>query len=74
VQVIPEGAETESVTVPTKPYTDETVIVEVDDWPALVEAGVVEVTVMSGGVATEKWKVSVVVWGAAPPVAVTVTV
>jgi len=49
------------------------VIVEVDDWPALVEAGFVEVTVMSGGVGAEKWKVSVVVWGAAPPVAVTVT-
>jgi len=49
------------------------VIVEVDDWPALVEAGFVEVAVMSGGVGAAKWKVSVVVWGAAPPVAVTVT-
>jgi len=50
------------------------VIVDVDDWPALTEAGVVEVMVTSGGVNTEKWKVSVVVWGAAPPLAVTVTV
>jgi len=50
------------------------VIVEVDDWPALVEAGAVEVMETSGGVGEEKWKVSVVVWGAAPPVAVTATV
>ena len=49
-------------------------IVEVDDWPELVDGGVVEVMVTSGGVTTEKWKVSVVVWGAAPPVTVTTTV
>ena len=47
---------------------------EADDWPILEEGGVVEVMVTSGGVNTEKWKVSVVVWGAAPPLAVTVTV
>ena len=55
-QVVPEGAETESVTVPAKPWTGEIVIVDVDDWPAVAEAGGVEVMVKS-----EVWKVNVVV-------------
>jgi hypothetical protein len=38
-----------------------------------MEAGVVDVIVMSGDGAAETWNISLVVWGAAPPVAVTVT-
>jgi hypothetical protein len=70
---MPEGAETASVTVPVKPYVGETVIVDVVDWLAMMETGVVDVIVMSGGDAAETWKVAVVEWAVAPPVAVTVT-
>ena len=50
------------------------VIVEVDDWPEFVEAGGVDVMVRSETSAAVTWKISVVVCGPAPPVAVTLTV
>lgn len=46
-QVKPVGAETVSVTVPVKPETGDTVMVDVVDWVEVVEAGVVDVRVMS---------------------------
>jgi hypothetical protein len=49
------------------------VIVDVVDWLAVTDAGVVDVIVMSGDGAEETWKVAVVEWAVAPPVAVTVT-
>ena len=74
VHVMPVGANTESVTVPVNPLVGETVIVDVDDSPVFAVTGVVDVMVISDGWAAVTWKVSVVVCGAAPPVAVTVTV
>ena len=45
---MPAGAETESDKVPVKPWTGVIVIVEVVDWPEVVEAGCVESMLMSG--------------------------
>jgi hypothetical protein len=58
-QVNPEGTVSVIVTLPVKPFTAVTVIVEVADCPALMDAGLVAVIVKSAG--APKVNVAVVV-------------
>jgi hypothetical protein len=70
-QVIPEGMVSVMLTVPEKPFTAETVIVDVADEPASTAVGLVALIVKSATAVNVK--VAVVVWVSDPLLPVTVT-
>jgi hypothetical protein len=78
VQARPAGVEvdTENITVPAKPLTEVTVIVEVPEEPASISAGVTTPAAMlkSGTAPAVTVTATVIAWVSEPLVLVTVTV